>query len=153
MTLGEPPAAASTPDPAAGRLDRTRATIAVGPLLAPVLARLVGMHAARAGLTVDRLDDAVLITDALADCAADALGASHLELSIQSAPGRIELRVGPLRPGAAQRLVDGTALPDTGPLMGLLADEVRVRVGAGGDEILLLRVDAQPSGPELASAG
>lgn len=149
MITGEPSAPASL----AGRLDRTRVTIAVGPLLAPVLARLVGIHAARAGLTVDRLNDAVLITDAVAGCAAEATGAGHLPLSIQSSPGRIEMRLGPLRSGTARRLIDGTSLPDTGSLMHLLADEVHIRAGAGGDQVLVLRIGAGSTTAPGALAG
>ena len=43
------------------RVDRTSATIAVGPLVGPVLARIVAIHGARADLPVDRLNDAVLV--------------------------------------------------------------------------------------------
>lgn len=135
------------PDPA-GRLDRTRLTVATGPLAAPVLARLVGIHAARAGLTVDRLDDAVLVTDALADAALEALALTHLGVSIQSDSGRIELRVGPLPAGAAQRLLDAAALPGTGPIVRMLADAVNVRSGSAGGETLVVRIAArQPAAP------
>jgi len=44
-------------------LDRTRMTVAEGPLVGPVLARLVGIHAARAELPLDRLNDAVLVAE------------------------------------------------------------------------------------------
>ena len=37
-----------------------------GPLVAPVLSRVVGMLAARAQCPVDRLDDALLVADAIA---------------------------------------------------------------------------------------
>jgi hypothetical protein len=133
---GEP----SAPLDRTPRLDRTRATVAAGPLLAPVMARLAGVHAARAGLTVDRLDDAVLITDALAAQVAVVLGDDRVPLSVQSDPGRIELRLGPLEPGAGRRLLAATQLPATGPVLEVLADEVHVRVGAGGGETLVVRV-------------
>ena len=41
----------------------TRVSIAAGPLVGPVLRRVVGMFAARADLPLDRLDDAVLVAD------------------------------------------------------------------------------------------
>ena len=44
----------------------TRVSIASGPLVGPVLRRVVGMLAARADLPLDRLDDAVLVADLIA---------------------------------------------------------------------------------------
>jgi hypothetical protein len=140
VTHTEPAADMAPPVEATARLDRTRATVAAGPLLAPVMARLVGIHAARAGLTVDRLEDAVLITDALAAQVAAVIGDERVPLSVQSEPGRIELRLGPLQPGDGRRLLVATQLPDTGPVLEILADEVHIRVGSGGGEMLVVRV-------------
>ena len=44
----------------------TQVSIAAGPLVGPVLRRVVGMFAARADLPLDRLDDAVLVADLVA---------------------------------------------------------------------------------------
>ena len=44
----------------------TTVSIAAGPLVGPVLRRVVGMLAARADLPLDRLDDAVLVADLIA---------------------------------------------------------------------------------------
>lgn len=125
-----------------GRVDRTRLSVAPGPLLAPVLGRLIGIHVSRADLPVDRLGDALLIADSLAARAAHATGGERLQLSIQSQPGRLELRVGPLAPGGGQKLLEGTRLPETGALVERLADQVRVRAGAAGGEMLVVRMDA-----------
>lgn len=154
MTLRSAPAGDDPPGTdAAGRLDRTRVTVATGTLAAPVLARLVGIHAARAGLTVDRLDDAVLVTDALADAAAETLPGGRLDVSIQSDAGRMELRFGPVAGGLGQRLLDSATLPGTGPIVRMLADEVHVRTGTGGRETLVVRIAARPDGRDLAPAG
>ncbi|MCW3038769.1 MAG: hypothetical protein JWM31_674 [Solirubrobacterales bacterium] len=123
-----------------GRLDRTRVSVAAGPLMAPVIARLIGIHAARADLPVDRLGDALLIADALSARAPAVAEGGRVELSFLSEAGRLEIRIGPLRPGGGQRLLDGTHLPGTGPVVERLADEVRVRAGAAGGEVLVLRL-------------
>lgn len=123
-------------------LDRTRVTVAAGPLVGPVLARVVAIHAARADLPVDRLSDAVLVADAIAARGAAAAAGPRLPVSIQSAQGRLEVRVGPLQPGGGQRILDGAALPAVGRVIERLADDVRVRDGAGGDEYLVVRVEA-----------
>ena len=55
--------AAASPNGSPGT---TRVSIASGPLVGPVLRRVVGMLAARADLPLDRLDDAVLVADLIA---------------------------------------------------------------------------------------
>jgi hypothetical protein len=122
------------------RVDRTRVTVASGPLVGPVLSRVVGIHAARAQLPVDRLNDAVLIADALAARAPAYAAEDRLPVSVQSTPGRLEVRVGPLRPGGAGRVLEGAALPEVGSVIERLADTVKARQGAGGDEYLVVRV-------------
>ena len=126
------------------RVDRTRVTVAVGPLVGPVVSRVVGIHAARADLPVDRLNDAVLVADAIAARAPAFTVADRLPVSVQSGHGRLEIRVGPLRPGGGRRVLEGAALPSIGSVIERLADAVRVREGAGGDEYLIIRIDAEP---------
>jgi len=124
------------------RFDRTRITVAVGPLLGPVLARVVGIHAARAEFTLDRLNDAVLVADAITAHAPAFIAGDRLPISLQSEQGRLELRVGPLRPGGGRRVLEATSLPAVGAIIERLADSVRVRDGAGGDEYLVIRIHA-----------
>ena len=139
----------SDPGGALDRVDRTRLTVTLGPLVGPVLSRVVGIHAARAGLPVDRLSDAILVADAIAARAPAFAVASRLPLSVQSAPGRLEVRLGPLRPGGAQRVLDGAALPAVGNVIERLADVVRIREGSGDGEYLVIRIDAQPASGHL----
>lgn len=124
------------------RVDRTRVTVAVGPLVGPVLSRVVGIHAARAELGFDRLNDAVLVADAIAARAPAFTVADRLPVSVQSGRGRLEIRLGPLRPGGGQRVIEGATLPAVGSVIERIADTVRVREGAGGDEYLIIRIDA-----------
>jgi serine/threonine-protein kinase RsbW len=102
---------------------------------------VVGIHAARAELPVDRLNDAVLVADAIAARApAYAIG-GRLPVSVQSHSGRLEVRIGPLRQGGGKRVLEGAALPDVGSVIERLADTVRIREGAGGDEYLVIRIE------------
>lgn len=143
MTAGQPDVSGVL-----DRLDRTRVTVAIGPLVGPVLARVVGIHAARADLPFDRLNDAVLVADAIAAHAPAFAMDDRLPVSVQSGAGRLELRVGPLRPGGGRLLIEGAALPNVGSVIERLADTVRVREGAGGGEYLVVRIDAtvEPEG-------
>jgi hypothetical protein len=128
------------------RVDRTRVTVVNGPLVGPVLSRVVGIHAARAELPVDRLNDAVLVADAIAARAPAFTVGDRLPVSIQSGPGRLEIRLGPLRAGGGNLVLEGAALPEVGGVIERLADSVRVRDGAGGDEYLVIRIESEPPG-------
>jgi len=137
MATGQPGASSGL-----DRFDRTRVTVAVGPLVGPVLARVVGIHAARADLPLDRLNDAVLVADAIAARAPAFAMDERLPVSVQSGAGRLELRIGPLRPGGGRLVIEGAALPNVGSVIERLADTVRVRDGGGGGEYLVIRIDA-----------
>jgi serine/threonine-protein kinase RsbW len=133
-------------DPAADgtldRLDRTRVTVAAGPLVGPVLSRVVGIYAARSDLPVDRLNDAVMVADAIAARAPAFAVGDRMPVSVKSEPGRLELRIGPLRPGGGRLVLEGAALPEIGSVIERLADAVRVREGSGGGEYLVVRIEA-----------
>lgn len=126
-----------------GWSERTRLTVAVGPLVGPVLARVVGMHAARAALPLDRLNDAVLVADAIAARAQAYAVDGRLPVAVRSDEGRLELRVGPLRADGPRRVLEGAALPEIGSVIERLTDDVQVRSAAGGDEYLVLAIDGR----------
>ena len=58
-------AATAADTPADARDEATKLTVDAAELVAPVLARVVGALAARRDVTIDRLSDAVLLTDAI----------------------------------------------------------------------------------------
>lgn len=121
-------------------LERTRLTIRHGPLVGPVLSRLVGIHAARAPLPVDRLQDALLLADAIAAQAPAYAPSDRLPVSLRGADGRLELRVGPLRAGGAARVLEDAEVDGAGNVIRRLADDVRIRPATSGAEYLLLTI-------------
>jgi hypothetical protein len=104
----------------------TRVSIAAGPLVGPVLRRVVGMFAARADLPLDRLDDAVLIADVVAARAPAHVANETVDVTLASSPRSLDLRVGPLRAGGARALVIDAAVPGVGNVIEHLADGVDV---------------------------
>jgi serine/threonine-protein kinase RsbW len=118
---------------------RVAVSIASGPLVGPVLSRVVGMLAARADLPVDRLDDAVLIADSIAACAPAYVRDDRVDVSVESGERRIELTVGPLQPGGGESLLADAAVPGVGNVVERLTDEVRVTT-ADEAEFLHLRL-------------
>jgi serine/threonine-protein kinase RsbW len=117
----------------------TRVCIAAGPLVAPVLRRVVGMLAARADLPLDRLDDAVLVADLIAARAPAHVASETVEVVLEPGPRTLSLRVGPLRPGGGRALVVDAAVPGVGNVIEQLADELTVDPGDEA-EFLLVRL-------------
>jgi serine/threonine-protein kinase RsbW len=117
----------------------TRVSIAAGPLVGPVLRRVVGMFAARADLPLDRLDDAVLVADLVAARASAHVAADTIDVALASSPRSLDLRVGPLRAGGGRALVVEAAVPGVGNVIEQLSDALDVKT-EGEQEFLLVRL-------------
>ncbi len=120
--------------------------VADGPLSAPVLGRVVGMLAARADCPIDRLDDALLVADAVAAKAGLFSDDGRIRAQIVARRGCVELQVGPLREGGADQLIASAALPGVGNVLERVADELQSQESDHDDEeYLLIRLgfDAQ----------
>jgi hypothetical protein len=117
----------------------TTVSIASGPLVGPILRRVVGMLAARADLPLDRLDDAVLVADLVAARAPAHVANATVDVVLASSTRALDLRVGPLRPGGGQALVVDAAVPGVGNVIEQLADGLEVET-EGEHEFLRVRL-------------
>jgi serine/threonine-protein kinase RsbW len=97
-----------------------------GPLVAPVLSRVVGMLAARAQCPVDRLDDALLVADAIAAHAPGHSTDGHVTVQLRTSGDGLELRVLELAPDGGDGLLADASLPGVGNVLERIADDVRV---------------------------
>jgi hypothetical protein len=113
--------------------------LATGPLVGPVLCRVVSMVLARANCPMDRLDDAMLICDALSAHAPDHASDGQLSFALSARGGRFELRLGELAPRAGAELVRDAVLPGVGNVLERMTDELRVEPAADGrhEELVL----------------
>jgi hypothetical protein len=102
-------------------------------LLGPVLGRVVGMLAARAQCPIDRLDDALLLTDAVAAHAPGHTANGEVTVHVHAAPEGLSLRVGPLPAAGGDALVQAASLPGVGNVFERVASDVRTE----GSELLL----------------
>jgi hypothetical protein len=130
---------------AAPALNEAAVAVRKGPLVGPVLGRVVGMLAARAQCPIDRLDDAMLLTDAVAAHAPAHTDAGHVQVVVAASVGAIELRVGALSPNGADGLLADADLPGVGNVFTRVADEVDARPAGGdgrGELVLRLRFAA-----------
>ena len=117
--------------------------LANGPLAAPVLGRVVSMVLARADCPMNRLDDAMMLCDALSAHAPAHARDGHLAFTIETDGQGIEMRVGELAEQGATKLLADAAVPGVGNVLERLSDELRIEPSAAGEQreelILALR--------------
>jgi anti-sigma regulatory factor (Ser/Thr protein kinase) len=123
--------------------ERTEVIIDRSGVLAPVLARVVSALVARCELSIDRVSDAVLVSDAIAVTAPEHFAGGRVRLGLEEHPAGIDLRLGPLEPGAAAGIRKDLEVPDVGGSLELLADELTVEKSDDG-EYLIIRFAAAP---------
>lgn len=129
---GEVGAAPSPPIP-----DATELTVGTPELVGPVLSRALTALAARHEITVDRISDAMLLSDAISAAAPSRFADGHVHLSIAERPDGVELKVGPMASGAAAGLRESLALPEVGGSLETLADEVRTESDGDGEYLVV----------------
>jgi anti-sigma regulatory factor (Ser/Thr protein kinase) len=108
-----------------------------------VLGRLARAMAARARFSLDRFSDVYLVTDALAAHAAGAANSARIGFGISTDTRRLELTIGPFRPGASSTLSSGEA-DDVASALRLLSDELDVRTENGSELLRLVMLDGKP---------
>jgi serine/threonine-protein kinase RsbW len=123
----------------------TSLRLANGPLAAPVLCRVVSMMLSRADCPLNRLDDAMLVCDAIAAHAPAHTAEDYLAVCVDAdkgegdTGGQMQLRVSALGPQGAQGLLRDAAVPGVGNVLEKVADELRVQpsLQGGNDELVL----------------
>jgi anti-sigma regulatory factor (Ser/Thr protein kinase) len=108
-----------------------------------VLGRLARAMAARARFSLDRFSDVYLVTDAVAAHAARAARTARLGFGLSTDTRRLELVIGPFRPGASFELSTGSA-DDVGSSLRLLSDELEVRQEDGAELLHIVMLDQRP---------
>ncbi len=110
-------------------------------LLTGVLGRIARALAASARFSLDRFADVYLITDAIANHADRAASAAGIRFAIVAGKRRLELTIGPFRPGSAARLRAGAPAAWPWSALALLADEVSVEPIEGAELLRVVVVD------------
>jgi anti-sigma regulatory factor (Ser/Thr protein kinase) len=128
----EPETPESPPIPAA-----TELTVGPPELLGPVLSRALTALAARHEITVDRISDAMLLSDAISAAAPRGFADGRVRLSIADLADGVELKVGPMIAGGAESLREGLSLPEVGGSLETLADEVRTEADDHGEYLVV----------------
>lgn len=115
----------------------TRLRVADGPLLRPVLCRVVSMVLTRADWPLDRLEDALLVCDALCAQEPDRGERERPTFSVEADESSAELRVGDLSSEAAEQLVRDAHLPLVGNVLDRLAERILVERDEADSQVQL----------------
>lgn len=120
-------------------IDDEATALRVGPpeLVGPILSRALGALAARREISVDRLSDAMLLSDAISARAPEGFTDGHVSLSLADRPEGVQLKVGPMKSGAAEQLRESLDLPEVGGSLATLADELRIERGDEGEFLVV----------------
>lgn len=110
----------------------TEMVIPPGELARPVLSRVIGALAARIDLSIDRISDTVLLSDAVSTHAASDFQGGTARIKILDGDGKLDVFIGPLAEGASQRILEGVELPG-GNSLRKLADDVEVTQNSEGE--------------------
>ena len=119
---------------------QTTVQIRSGPLVGAVLSRVVGMLAARAQCPIDRLDDALLVTDAVAAHAPARSRDGHVQVAVDTRETGLELRVMRLQRDGARAMMHDADLPGVGNIFEQIADDVYTETDDDDGEQLVVRI-------------
>jgi len=114
---------------------RVRSDLAGG-----VLPAVVAMLAARAEFPLDRLDEALLLTDAVAAHAPARSRDGHVTVALAVDGDGLRITVDELAAGGAVGLVADATLPAVGAVIERVADDVRYGTDGDAGERLVLRL-------------
>jgi serine/threonine-protein kinase RsbW len=120
-----------------GSPETTDLRVGPPPLLAPILSRALTSLAARHDVTVDRISDAMLLSDAISAGAPQGFPDGHVCVSILDLPEGVELRVGPMEAGGGESLRQSLEVPAVGGSLEALADELRVESDGDGEYLVV----------------
>jgi anti-sigma regulatory factor (Ser/Thr protein kinase) len=111
--------------------------ITAGTSARPVIARVLAIAATRAGFSLERMSDGVLLGDAIAAGDASDFAESSVGLSIEECGPNLCVRVGPFIEGGAKRMLDRMELPGLGVSITKLANRVEVESDAAGEHLAI----------------
>jgi serine/threonine-protein kinase RsbW len=98
-------------------------SVSAGALAAPVMGRVIGMLASRAGFTLEGISEAQLVTDSLAAHVPRVLVGGRIQLGIDMPDEQLVVRAGPLDGGGAAKILEASALGNLPPLLERLTQE------------------------------
>jgi serine/threonine-protein kinase RsbW len=111
--------------------------ITAGTSARPVIARVLAIAATRAGFSLERMSDGVLLGDAIAAGDVSDFAENRVGISLEECGPNLCVRVGPFVEGGAQRMLDRMELPGFGVSITKLASRVEVESDGTGQHLVI----------------
>ena len=124
--------------------------ISTGSSAKPVIARVLAIAASRAGFSMDRVSDGVLIGDAIAAADATDFDGSAVGIEIEECGPNLCVRVGPFVDGGAARTLERMQAPGLGVSIAKLATRFEIVKDEAGD-LLEIEISATATPAETGS--
>jgi serine/threonine-protein kinase RsbW len=140
-----------TPRAEHARPDETVVSVEGDVLAGVIISRVISSIAARAELTVDRLSDALLLSDAISSEGGTGFVEGRTRVGVEEADGTITVRVGPLHDGTGEQMLSGLDIPGLEASLASLADEVLIERGPDGEHLMLKIAGRSPAPPPADS--
>jgi serine/threonine-protein kinase RsbW len=114
-------------------------SLSVGParLARTVLPRVLSALAARAYFSTDRISDTQMLADALVAHSEGSIAGERLSVEITATPGELRLRLGPLRQGRAEGVLEEASRDGLGALLERLSSGHEVSRDGSGEVLAL----------------
>jgi anti-sigma regulatory factor (Ser/Thr protein kinase) len=111
--------------------------ITAGAAARPVIARVFAMAATRAGFSLERMSEGVLLGDAIAAGEAGDFTESLVGIEIEECGPNLCVRVGPFVDGGGNRMLDRMELPGLGVSIAKLASRIEVDTSDSGEFLVI----------------
>ena len=111
--------------------------ITAGAAARPVIARVFAMAATRAGFSLERMSEGVLIGDAISAGEAADFADSRVGVTIEECGPNLCFRVGPFVDGGGTRLLERMELPGLGVSVAKLASRVEIETDHAGEHLVI----------------
>jgi len=105
-----------------------------------VLRRVMAVVAAQLDMSSERVIETLLIAELVARNALRHLSGDATQVAIDREGDGFEISIGPLEEGGGDAVVADTDIPMVGPVIGKLADDVRVEAAGSNTERLVVRI-------------
>ena len=134
---GSTPAAAISPPEVPSEAE---VNVTAGRSARPVIARVIAVAATRAGFSLDRMSDGVLLGDAISSHEPADFSDGRVGVELEECGPNLCVRVGPFVEGGAERMVARMELPALGASLSKLASRIEIERGEDG-EFLVIEIE------------
>lgn len=114
--------------------------VTAGAVAKPVIARVIAVAATRAGFSLDRMSDGVLLGDAISTHRPNDFAGERVGVEFDECGPNLCVRVGPFVAGGAERMLERMELPALGMSLRKLASRLEIE-GEGDSRYVVIEIE------------